>query len=235
MSRTAWFWRRRASTRYDPAGALVNVAALVIVALALSIAAPSGAISEGPVRLLAFGDSLIAGYGLPVEESFTTKLERALSDQGVAVSVVNSGVSGDTSADGLARLHWTLAPGPDGGPDAVIVELGANDALRGIDPRLTYANLDAILAEIRRRELPVLLAGMRAPPNMGREYAETFDGIYARLSEKHGIALYPFFLDGVAADPDLNQADGIHPNAAGVAVIVKGMAPAVKSLLESMR
>ena len=235
MSRTAWFRRRRASTRYDPGGWIVNVAALAIVALALSVVAPSAALSEGPVRLLAFGDSLISGYGLPREESFTTQLERALIEQGVAVTVVNAGVSGDTSADGRARLDWTLAGGADGGPDAVIVELGANDALRGIDPRVTYANLDAILAEIRRRELPVLLAGMRAPPNMGREYAETFDGIYARLAEKHGIALYPFFLDGVAADPDLNQDDGIHPNAAGVTVIVKNMAPAVKSLLENMR
>jgi acyl-CoA thioesterase-1 len=203
--------------------------------LALSAVTPSTAAAGDSLRVLAFGDSLTAGYGLPKEDSFTAQLERALEKEGFAAAVINVGVSGDTSAGGLARLDWTLGGTPHGGPDAVIVELGANDALRGIDPRVTYDNLDAILSEIRRRGLPVLLAGMRAPPNMGSEYAEAFDGIYARLAAKHGVALYPFFLEGVAADPELNQADGIHPNARGVAEIVKRMSPAVKVLLKDLR
>jgi acyl-CoA thioesterase-1 len=203
--------------------------------LALSAVTPSTAAAGDSLRVLAFGDSLTAGYGLPKEVSFTTQLERALENDGLAAAVINAGVSGDTSAGGLARLDWTLGGTPHGGPDAVIVELGANDALRGIDPRVTYDNLDAILSKIRRRGLPVLLAGMRAPPNMGPEYAEAFDGIYTRLADKHGVALYPFFLEGVAADPELNQADGIHPNARGVAEIVKRIAPAVKVLLKDLR
>jgi acyl-CoA thioesterase-1 len=235
MSPTAWFRRYRASPRYAPARRLVNVAAAAIVAMALSPPPPSTAAASDPLRVLAFGDSLTAGYGLPKAQSFTAQLERALTDEGLAVTVIDAGVSGDTSAGGRARLDWTLAGTADGGPDAVIVELGANDALRGIDPRITYDNLDAILGELKRRNLPVLLAGMRAPPNMGAEYTEAFDGIYPRLAEKHGVALYPFFLDGVAADPDLNQADGIHPNARGVAVIVKRMSPAVKVLLKGLR
>ena len=219
------------------------MAALAIVTLAvtlaLSVATPPmgamGAAAGDTPRVLAFGDSLTAGYGLPKEVSFTAQLERVLENEGLAAAVINAGVSGDTSAGGLARLDWTLAGTPHGGPDAVIVELGANDALRGIDPRVTYDNLDAILSEIGRRGLPVLLAGMRAPPNMGPEYAEAFDGIYTRLADKHGVALYPFFLEGVAADPELNQADGIHPNARGVAEIVKRIAPAVKVLLKDLR
>lgn len=196
---------------------------------------PSKAIAGDPLRVLAFGDSLTAGYGLPKEASFTAQLERALQEEGVAVTVIDAGVSGDTSAGGLARLDWTLAGTSHGGPDAVIVELGANDALRGIDPEVTYDNLDAILNEIGRRGIPVLLAGMRAPPNLGPEYARAFDGIYGRLADKHDVALYPFFLEGVAAAPDLNQADGIHPNARGVEEIVKRMAPAVKDLLKDLR
>jgi acyl-CoA thioesterase-1 len=204
--------------------------------LALSaVAPPTTAATGDTLRLLAFGDSLTAGFGLPKDVSFTAQLERALAKEGLAVTVINAGVSGDTSAGGLARLDWTLAGTPHGGPDAVIVELGANDALRGIDPRVTYDNLDAILSEFRRRGLPVLLAGMRSPPNMGPEYAEAFNGIYARLAEKHQVALYPFFLEGVAADPELNQADGIHPNARGVAEIVKRMSPAVKVLLRDLQ
>ncbi len=187
------------------------------------------------MRLLAFGDSLTAGYGLPKDDSFAAQLERVLETEGLAVTVINAGVSGDTSAGGLARLDWTLAGTSGGGLDGVIVELGANDALRGIDPEVTYDNLDAILSEISRRGLPVLLAGMRAPPNLGPEYARAFNGIYPRLADKHGVALYPFFLEGVAANPELNQADGIHPNTRGVAVIVKGMAPAVKVLLKDLQ
>jgi len=236
MSRTVLFRRRCPSTRYDPARWLVNVAALAIVTLALSaLTRPIAAAAGDTLRLLAFGDSLTAGYGLPKDVSFTAQLERALEIEGLAVTVINAGVSGDTSAGGLARLDWTLAGIPRGGPDAVIVELGANDALRGIDPRITYDNLDAILSEIRQRGLPILLAGMRSPPNMGPEYAAAFNDIYARLAEKHDVALYPFFLEGVAADPELNQADGIHPNARGVAEIVKRMSPAVKVLLKDLQ
>ncbi len=236
MSRTVWFRRRCPSIRYDPARWLVNVAALAIVTLALSAVAPSTTAATGDtLRLLAFGDSLTAGFGLPKNVSFTAQLERALGEEGLAVTVINAGVSGDTSAGGLARLDWTLAGTPHGGPDAVIVELGANDALRGINPRVTYDNLDAILSELGRRGLPVLLAGMRSPPNMGPEYAAAFNDIYARLADKHGVALYPFFLEGVAADPDLNQEDGIHPNARGVAEIVKRMSPAVKVLLKDLQ
>jgi len=236
MSRTVLFRRRCPSTRYDPARWLVNVAALAIVTLALSaLTRPIAAAAGDTLRLLVFGDSLTAGYGLPKDVSFTAQLERALEMEGLAVTVINAGVSGDTSAGGLARLDWTLEGMPQGEPDAAIVELGANDALRGIDPRVTYDNLDAILSEFGRRGLPVLLAGMRSPPNMGPEYAAAFNGIYARLAEKHEVALYPFFLEGVAADPELNQADGIHPNARGVAVIVKRMSPAVKVLLKDLQ
>ena len=212
------------------------MAAYAIVVLALStVALPTGAAAGNTLRLLAFGDSLTAGFGLPKNLSFTAQLERALEKEGLDVTVIDAGVSGDTSAGGLARLDWTLAGIPHGGPDAVIVELGANDALRGIDPRVTYDNLDAILSELGRRGLPVLLAGMRSPPNMGAEYAAAFNDIYARLAEKHEVALYPFFLEGIAADPKLNQADGIHPNALGVAEIVKRMSPAVKVLLKDLQ
>lgn len=234
MSRILWFKRPCVSTRYDPAGWLVNATALAIITLVLSmITRPTMAAAVETLRLLAFGDSLTAGYGLPKADSFAAQLERALNNEGLAVNVINAGVSGDTSAGGLARLDWTLAGTSEDELDAVIVELGANDALRGIEPEVTFDNLDAILSEIRRRELPVLLAGMQSPPNMGPEYAKAFNGIYARLADKHGVALYPFFLEGVAADPELNQADGIHPNARGVAVIVKNMLPAVKELLRN--
>ena len=141
--------------------------------------------------------------------------------------MIGAGVAGDTSAGGRARLAWSLADRPD----AAIVELGANDGLRGIDPAVTYDNLDAILTELKRRGIPVLLAGMYAPPNLGREYGEAFNGIYPRLAEKHGVRLYPFFLDGVAVEPRLNQPDGIHPNEDGVAVIVERILPYVMKVL----
>jgi len=160
------------------------------------------------------------------------RLEAALRKEGLDVDVINAGVSGDTTAGGLARLDWVLAS-VNGGADAVIVELGANDGLRGVDPRTTEANLDAILSRLRNRDVAVLLAGMWAPPNLGREYADAFNAIYPRLAKKHGVALYPFFLDGVAAEAALNQGDGIHPNAAGVAVIVERILPAAKALVES--
>ncbi|MEJ0070784.1 MAG: arylesterase [Pseudomonadota bacterium] len=182
---------------------------------------------DRPLKLLALGDSLTAGYGLPSDLSFSAKLEAALKAQGLNVTVINAGVSGDTSAGGLARLDWLLADKPD----AVIVELGANDGLRGLDPQVTYDNLDAVLARLRQRQIPVLLAGMYAPPNLGRDYGAQFNGVFPRLAEKHAALFYPFFLDGVAAESALTQADGMHPNAAGVGVIVDRMLPYVKKLI----
>src|SRR5882724_10281209 len=170
-----------------------------------------------PVAILAFGDSLTAGYGLAEAEGFPAQLQAALAGKGIAARVIDGGVSGDTSAGGLARLDWSLADKPD----LVILELGANDALRGLDPAATRANLDAMLQRLRAAGVPVLLAGMRAPPNLGRDFAAAFDRIYPELAAKYGVPLYPFFLDGVAADARLTQADGLHPNPAGVEVIVE--------------
>lgn len=183
------------------------------------------------LKLLMLGDSLTAGYGLDKGESIPAQLQQALRAEGRDVIVINAGVSGDTSAAGLARLAWSLAENPD----AVIVELGANDGLRGLDPAETYRNLDTILRRIRATGTPVLLAGMLAPPNLGREYGDEFNAIYPRLAEEHGIPLYPFFLDGVAAQPELNQDDGIHPNAAGVDVVVRSILEPVRQLLAEVR
>jgi acyl-CoA thioesterase-1 len=183
----------------------------------------------GPVKLLAFGDSLVHGYGLPAGDSFPEQLQAALAARGRAVEVINAGNSGDTTAAGRARLDWALAEKPD----LVLVEFGGNDGLRGIDPGETYRNLDLILGRLAAERLPVLLAGMRAPRNLGPEYVGEFDAVFPRLAAKHGVALYPFFLDGVALDPALNQRDGIHPNAAGVAVIVERIIPALEPLLEA--
>ncbi len=202
-----------------------------LVLLGLLAAVCPGAVSpawaDPPVKLLVVGDSLTAGYGLPSEESFTAQLQAALKADGLNVTVVNAGVSGDTSAGGLARLDWLLADKPD----FALVELGANDGLRGLEPQVTYDNLDAVLSRLGKRQVPVLLAGMYAPPNLGREYGEQFNAVFPRLAEKHGVLFYPFFLDGVAAERDLNQADGIHPNAKGVAVLVARIMPHVKKLL----
>ncbi|MCP5367463.1 MAG: arylesterase [Hyphomicrobiales bacterium] len=194
--------------------------------------APGPAAAAETRRILALGDSLTAGYGLPRAESFPARLEAALRAQGLDVVVVNAGVSGDTTAGGRARLDWALASAGDGGPDAVIVALGGNDGLRGLPPTETRANLDAILARLGQKGLPVLLAGMLAPPNLGAEYGDEFKALYPDLAARHGAILYPFFLDGVAADPALNQDDGIHPNARGVDVIVGRMVPAVRRLLD---
>jgi acyl-CoA thioesterase-1 len=196
---------------------------LLALVLALVIARP--AVAE--TRILAFGDSLTAGFGLPKSEAFPARLEAALRARGIDAAVLDGGVSGDTSAGGLARLDWSLAARPD----AVIVELGANDALRGLDPAATEQNLDAILARLKQLGLPVLLAGMLAPPNLGEDYGRRFNAIYPRLAERHGVELYPFFLDGVATQRGLNQGDGLHPNAQGVAVIVDRIAPYVVRLL----
>lgn len=179
-----------------------------------------------PLKILAFGTSLTEGYGLPPGTEFTTVLERRLKQTGIDASVINAGVSGDTSSDGVSRLDWSLADRPD----AVIVELGSNDALRGIDPGVTEKNLSAILGTLKSDHIPTLLIGMKAPRNLGPDYARAFDPIYPRLAARYGTLLYPFMLDGVALNPGLNQADGIHPNPAGVKVIVERMLPFVQKL-----
>lgn len=201
---------------------IINVTAGL---LAMGIA--GRAQGQSPFRLMVLGDSLAAGYGLPKEEAFPARLQAALRSAGLVVEVIDAGVSGDTSAGGLARLDWALASKPD----AVIVELGGNDGLRGLDPKVTFANLDAILARLAARGTKALLTGMLAPPNLGRDYGGEFNAVFPRLAEKHGVPLYPFFLDGVAADPALNQRDGIHPNAKGVAVVVERILPHVKQLI----
>jgi len=177
--------------------------------------------------IVALGDSLTAGYGLPATASFAARLDAALRQAGANARVINAGVSGDTSAGGLARVNWLLADKPD----LVIVELGANDALRGLDPGETRRNLDGILARIKRAGARILLVGIRAPPNLGREYTEDFNRIFPDLAKEHKVPLYPFFLDGVVANPALNQADGIHPNAKGVSVIVERMLPKLLRVL----
>lgn len=182
------------------------------------------------VVILAFGDSLTAGYGLERDDSFPRQLENSLVTSGYPVTVINSGVSGDTSAGGLARLEWALA----GNPQIVLVELGANDALRGLDPAQTYDNLDQILVRLNKADCRIVFTGMRAPRNLGLDYTFEFDQIYPDLADRHDLYFYPFFLEGVAADPGLNQADGIHPNAEGVRVVVKGIQPLVVKAVEEI-
>jgi acyl-CoA thioesterase-1 len=180
-----------------------------------------------PVTLLVLGDSLTAGLGLELKDAFPAKLEAALKPRYPDITIVNAGVSGDTATDGLARLDWALTDDVDG----LIVGLGANDALRGLDVAQTETALEGILAAAKARNLPTLVLGMKAPPNMGPEYVARFDGLFPRLAEKHGVLLYPFFLDGVAANAGLNQSDGIHPNAAGVDVIVTKVMAKVEELI----
>jgi acyl-CoA thioesterase-1 len=190
--------------------------------------APASAAGHIPVRILALGDSLTAGYGLAdLKDSFPQQLQRALVAKGYAVTILPGGVSGDTTTGGLNRLAWALAAKPDG----VIVELGANDALRAIEPKLTEDNLHAIVTRIQHDHIPLLLAGMMAPPNLGHEFTDRFDAIYPRLAKETGVLFYPFFLDGVAAKPELNQQDHMHPTAEGVAVIVARMLPTVEKLV----
>ncbi|TYC53729.1 arylesterase [Rhodobacterales bacterium] len=179
------------------------------------------------LKLVVLGDSLSAGFQLGPDEGFPEQLQKVLDEKGYSVEVVNAGVSGDTSSGGLSRLDWSV--GPD--TDAVIVELGANDALRGIAPDLTRRNIEEITRRLRERGIEVLLAGMLAPRNLGSEYADAFDPIYSEVAKTHEALLYPFFLDGVALDPDLNLSDGMHPNAEGVAVIVENILPKVEELL----
>jgi acyl-CoA thioesterase-1 len=199
-------------------------AALLLLLIGIGDGAPAA--SRVP-EILAFGDSLTAGLGLPAEGTFPSRLEARLRAEGVGAHVVNAGVSGDTTAGGLARLDWALADKPE----IVILELGANDALRGIDPAIVRANLDAMIGKIQASGAKLLLMGMRAPPNLGEEYQHEFERIYPELARARGVTLYPFFLEGVAMDPKLNQPDGIHPNERGVAALVERIAPIVARLI----
>jgi len=178
-------------------------------------------------RIVGFGDSLTAGFGLGPGQGFTDRLQAALKAKGHDVEVANAGVSGDTTSGGLARLDWSVP----GGTRLVILELGANDMLRGVSPDIAEKNLDAMLAKLRQRNIPVLLAGMRAAPNLGPDYQKAFDAIYPKLSAKYGVALYPFFLDDVAGHPDLQLEDGMHPNPRGVDVMVERILPAVEKAI----
>jgi acyl-CoA thioesterase I len=198
-----------------------------IILVLMAFAMQASPVLAKPTTIVAFGDSLVAGLGLPQEQAFPARLEAALRERGHEITIVNAGVSGDTSAAGLARLDWSIPDGVDG----VILELGANDMLRGIDPQQTRQNLDAILSRLKQRNIPVLLAGMRASPNMGEEYASRFDPIFPELAAKYGATLYPFFLEGVAAQSSLNQPDGMHPNPQGVDVIVANFVPVVEAFL----
>ena len=197
----------------------------LLMGIALVASTPAHA-----VRILALGDSLTAGYRLPLEEAFPAQLQAALKRKYGDIEVLNGGLSGDTTAGGLSRLEWALADKPD----AVIIELGANDALRGLPTETTHANLDAILERLVQDDTPVLLTGMLAPPNMGPNYANAFNAIFPNLAEKYQTVFYPFFLDGVAANPDLNMADGMHPTAEGVAIIVDNILPSVYKLLNKL-
>jgi acyl-CoA thioesterase-1 len=187
--------------------------------------------ADRPVKIVVLGDSLSAGFGLPVEAAFPARLAQALQARGIVATVANAGVSGDTASGGLGRLDWSVPAGTE----AVILELGANDALRGLDPKLTRAALDGILTKLEDRHIAVLLAGMEAPRNMGSDYVRAFDAIFPALASTHQLVFYPFFLDGVATDPKLNQADGLHPNAAGVDVIVARILPRVEELVARAR
>ena len=205
-------------------------AALCALALAgVAVPRPAGAVT--PVKIVALGDSLTAGYGLPEKDGFVPRLQAALAAKGVAATIDNAGVSGDTASDGLDRLDWSVPPGTD----AVILELGANDMLRGIKPEHTRDMLDAMLSRLKDRHIAVLLCGMRAAPNLGTDYGAAFDGIYPALAAKYGVPLYGFFLDGVAGNLGLVQHDGLHPNAAGVDVIVARMLPKVEELIAQVR
>ena len=204
---------------------------LRIIALVAAFLAFTSVAFAKPVVLLALGDSLTAGLGLESSEAFPARLEAALKAKYPDLSIINGGVSGDTAASGLARLDWALTDDVNG----LVVELGANDALRGLDVGQTEAALDEILVRATSRGLPVLILGMKAPPNMGPDYVARFDGLFPKLAEKHGALLYPFYLEGVAALPNFNQADGIHPNSQGVDEIVRRVMPKVEELIQRVQ
>jgi acyl-CoA thioesterase-1 len=212
------------------AKALIRAALLVALCL-LPIAPYAAPATEPTIHIVALGDSLTAGYQLPQDAAFPVVLEKALRADGVAVAISNAGISGDTASDGLDRLDWSVPPGTDG----VILELGANDMLRGLDPDLTKQALGAILAKLKARGIPVLLAGMLAAPQLGQDYASRFNAIYPDLAKTYDVPLYPFFLAGMAGVADLTRPDGMHPTRQGVETIVKTMLPAVETFLKGLR
>ena len=211
-------------------------AAVFVLALALMLPGATMIQAQTPpaagreIRLVALGDSLSAGYNLPASAAFPAVLEQALRQKGLRVTVANAGVSGDTAQGGLDRLDWSVPNGTDG----VILELGANDALRGFDPATTEKALDAVIARLKARGIAVLLAGMHAPRNLGPDYAARFDGLFPKLAQKHGVMLYPFFLDGVAGDRALNQPDLLHPTAEGVRVLVSRILPSMERFVAGL-
>ncbi len=205
------------------------LASLAFISLSVSGAYAQTNACEGK-KLVVFGDSLVAGYGLQPGAAFPEQLNKQLEAKGLKLEIINAGVSGDTTSSGLTRVDWSIGESTD----AVILELGANDALRGISPEVTEKNLDAMITKLKEKNVEVLLAGMMAPPNMGVAYGKAFNDIYAKLADKHEIALYPFFLDGVVADPKLNQADGIHPTKEGISVIVEKIMPSVQNLINKI-
>ncbi|RZN24306.1 arylesterase [Bradyrhizobium sp. Leo121] len=204
---------------------LVLIVALMTVATATAQGQSAGAAK--PIKMVVLGDSLSAGLGLPANAAFPAKLQKALETKGIRVDMINAGVSGDTASSGRERLDWSVPEGTD----AVILELGANDGLRGTDPAVTRAALSDILSRLKARGVAVLICGMLAPPNYGSDYAARFNAIYPELSKSFGVPLYPFFLKGVAADAKLNQADGMHPTADGIDIIVKNMLPTVEAFV----
>lgn len=197
-----------------------------VIAFGLLLGA-AGAAEARTIQLVGLGDSLMAGYQLPPGDGFPAKLQAALKAKGLDIAIADAGVSGDTTSGGLARIDWSVPDGTDG----VILELGANDALRGIPPEETEKNLEAIIVRLKERNVPVLLAGMLAPPNMGPDYAAKFNPIYKRLADKYQLQLYPFFLDGVATHADLQLADGMHPNSSGVDIMVRNFEPVAASFI----
>jgi acyl-CoA thioesterase-1 len=212
---------------YGTGGSWVQHVASLVVTMAC-LAWPSLAVAAGkPLKIVAVGDSLTAGLGLPAQDAFPAKLKAGLKAKGYEVTIVNAGVSGDTAAAGLERLDWSVPQDAD----AAIVELGANDALRGLDPALTQKALTTILDRLAAKRIPILLAGMLAPRNMGADYTAKFDRMYPALAANHPVVFYPFFLEGVAGDPHLNQGDGLHPTAAGVDAIVQRILPKVEELI----
>ena len=212
---------------YGHRRAFLQLSAALLLA-ALSCPARLAAKETLPLKIIAFGDSLVAGFGLAADAAFPAVLEKTLRAEGYHVAVVNAGVSGDTASGGQARLDWTLGYGAVG----VILELGANDMLRGVDPEVTKAALDAILGELKARNIKALIAGMKAASSLGQDYKTRFDAIYPALAKKYDAPLYPFFLEGVAGEPALKLGDGLHPNPAGVERIVKGILPEVRALVE---
>lgn len=202
--------------------------ALIMTGWSMRLAAEG---RDGPIRIVAFGDSLTAGYMLRPSEAFPAQLQKALAAKGHAVEIANAGVSGDTTAGGVARLAWSIPENTE----AVILELGANDALRGVDPALTAASLERIVTTLKARNIDILLAGMSSPENWGKDYADAFNAMYRDLAEKHALVFYPFFLEGVALKPDLNLPDGLHPTGKGIGIIVERILPKAEELIERVK